>query len=40
METALEDTLDDDPNLVARRLRQAPNMGAWLKVQLSTVNGT
>ena len=39
-EEALEETLAGDPVQVARCLRRLTNMGAWLIVQPSTVNGT
>ena len=39
-EEALTATLEGSPVLQARRLRRATKTGAWLIVQLSTVNGT
>ena len=38
-EEELADTLSGAPVQVARQLRQAKNMGAWMRVQPSTVNG-
>ena len=37
---SLETTIARAPEVVTRRLRRAKNTGAWLTVQLSTVNGT
>ena len=37
---SLEATIAGAPELVTRQLRQATKTGAWLTVQLSTVNGT
>ena len=37
---SLETTITGSPEVVTRRLQQATKTGAWLTVQLSTVNGT
>ena len=40
MEEALTATLEGPPVLHARQMQRATKTGAWLTVQLSTVNGT